>query len=234
MSLYQQAANDLLYVVRNRQFGDSFYFLREQNFVFEYRRDYSGKMAMNLKMKHVNLIREKQGYFDVRGIMNGRIMTHEQILRDLYRFSNLNQCFLVFQGFIPETDNREEKDALLSLAMAMFEQEINFGKENFQQYSHFSPTIDEVPNYRRPRDLLMGYVWYMFIQGSVRWLNDYLYENKLIFPGTNTPVSVFCRGLENHPNANALMVDGNPQIQVFRELASHAPINPHLIKLRSE
>lgn len=94
--------------------------------------------------------------------MNNRNLTHEQLFNLLFLNTTYDDCEQIWCGIMPEAVG-ERKHALLSLAMLMFEQEINFGNEIFQRKSHFSPDLNN-PSYLRPRDLIMGYVRYMFAQ----------------------------------------------------------------------
>lgn len=130
MSFYHRAADQLLSVVTNQKENNFFNFLGYEGYVFEYMKDYSGLMA-RVKVEHKKDARSKQGLFDIRGFMNGQKLTHHQLFSDLLKYSNLRQCGMIWRGEIPEFTNDKERHALITLAILMFEQEINFGNESF-------------------------------------------------------------------------------------------------------
>ena len=151
MGIYEQSAIDLLNVVENQSGGDDFLFLGEEGYVFTYKRNYQGLMA-RIKPKYRKFSRAKQGYFDILGNMNNQNLTHKQLYSLLLETATFHECELVWRGEMPPAATGRKKHGLISLAMLMFEQEINFGNENFQRKSHFSPVIDN-SYYLRPRDL---------------------------------------------------------------------------------
>lgn len=227
MTLYRAAADQLLMVVNQQVIGDSFTFLNIPGFTFEYRRDYSGLMA-EINPKYKSLARSKQGLFDVRGTMNGAVLRHDQLFEELLNNSNLYNCFEIWKGNIPQCRSREEYNALISLAMLMFEQEINFGNEIFQRKSHFSQ-IQTDPNKRRPRDLLMGYLYYMFEQGNVDCLNQYKYQGQLHPPPKNSEIkTLYFDSLQNNKMAYALMTPCYHNYEHFRGIAKRSSDNPNL------
>ena len=166
MPIYEHAARELLNVVENPQNGNTFIFLGEDGYIFEYRRNYQGRMA-KISPEYKQSAREKQGYFDIRGTMQQRTLTHTELFSNLLEYCTYDKCLAVWRGQMPDVFG-PKKYALLSLAMLMFEQEINFGHESFQRKSHYGHRIGD-PNSKRPRDLIMGYVNYMY------------YNNKLLF-----------------------------------------------------
>ncbi|PSL36236.1 hypothetical protein B0H99_10757 [Planomicrobium soli] len=86
--------------------------------------------------------------------------------------SSLENCEIIWFGDTwPHeiTDNKQEEAALTVLSLMMFEQELNYGNEDFQQFTHFSPV-----NRRRPRDMLMGFVRMSFNTN----IDDYPYWDK--------------------------------------------------------
>lgn len=109
----------------------------------------------------------KRGLFDFYANTGGRYRklyggeaTHYNLFEDLYKSTNLNQCFRVWQGneeisSIAKDENQYE--ALLTLSLLMFEQEINYGERIYQQFTNF-----KISNGFRPRDMLMGFINMMF------------------------------------------------------------------------
>lgn len=226
MAIFEQTAIDLLHTVQNPQDGDIFQFLGEENYTFTYRRDYTGLMAkINPKYRHSS--RKKQGYFDVLGNMNNRNLTHEQLFNLLFLNTTYDDCEQIWCGIMPEAVG-ERKHALLSLAMLMFEQEINFGNEIFQRKSHYSPDLNN-PSYLRPRDLLMGYVRYMFEQGNTECLRPFHNFYGLLLPPLNNPniKATYFDVLKNTPAAVALMAKPNILNAYITHIAD-APTNPNI------
>lgn len=224
MAIYEQSAWDLLNVVQNPCGGDDFLFLGEEGYVFTYRRNYQGLMA-RIHPKYATMSREKQGFFDIRGNMNNQNLTHQQLYNILLNTTTLEECQSVWRGKMPRATD-EKKHALLSLAMLMFEQEINFGNESFQRKSHYSPTLAN-PSYLRPRDLLMGYIGYMFEERNTQCLSRFQNSNGLLLPPRDNIVKKkYFDILKNDNNAMALMARSNI-VSAFRATANAAPRNPN-------
>ncbi|PJO40999.1 hypothetical protein [Lysinibacillus xylanilyticus] len=224
MAIYEQSAIDLLEVVKNPECGDIFLFLGEQGYTFTYRREYQGLMAkINPKFKKYS--KKKQGYFDILGNMNNVKLTHQQLFEMLLSETSYEECEQVWRGEMPEATG-DKRHALLCLAMLMFEQEINFGNEIFQRKSHYSPDVNN-PNYVRPRDLLMGYVRYMFEQGDTECLKKFQVYGLLHPPKDELIKREYFEVLENDQLASALMGRDNI-VGAFKQVASQAPDNPAL------
>lgn len=226
MTIFEQSALELIHTVQNPQGGDVFRFLGEENYTFTYRRNYTGLMA-KIKPKFRRIARKKQGYFDILGNMNNRNLTHEQLFNLLFVNTTYADCQEVWCGRMPEAVG-ERKHALLSLAMLMFEQEINFGNEIFQRKSHFSPNVNN-PAYLRPRDLIMGYISYMFDQGNTECLRPFQNYQGLLMPPTNNPniKEDYFDVLRNTPYAIALMARPNI-LNTYRANVVNAPVNPNI------
>lgn len=225
MAIYEQTAYDLLNIIENPNLGDSFLFLGEEGYVFTYRRNYQGLMS-RIKPQYKRYSREKQGYFDILGNMNNEKLTHKQLYSMLLETTTYDKCQLVWRGEMPQATGKE-KHALLCLAMLMFEQEINFGNESFQRRSQFSPAIDNA-YYSRPRDLLMGYVRYLFDNNNTECLNEFQnYYGLLNPPPVGDVRENYFEFLENDEFARALMSRPNV-VQQYRALADSAPRNPNL------
>lgn len=225
MAIYEQAAFDLLKVVQNPNEGDEFHFLDERGYVFKYRRDYQGLMA-RINPLYIRNARVKQGYFDILGSMNNERLTHDQLFGMLHETCTYEECLSVWRGELPRATGRK-RHALISLAMLMFEQEINFGNESFQRTSLFNPVFDN-PYYSRPRDLLMGYIKYMFENGGPACLVQFQNQNGLLIPTKDWEVKRdYFHSLRNDGNAMALMVRQDV-VEAFREIADNAPNNPNI------
>lgn len=225
MAIFEHAARELLTVVENPQNGDFFLFLGAEGFVFEYRRNYQGLMA-DISPKYKQYARDKQGYFDIRGTMQHRTLTHTELFSNLLSECTYDECLSVWRGQMPNVFG-PKKYALMSLAMLMFEQEINFGNENFQRKSHFSHRFGN-PNSKRPRDLIMGYVNYMYFNNNIECLNRFQDARGLL----KLPQSIdsdiereYFTVLENDTYARALMARDNI-VNEYRRVVAAAPINP--------
>ena len=228
MSFYHRAADQLLSVVTNQKENNFFNFLGYEGYVFEYMKDYSGLMA-RVKVKHKKDARSKQGLFDIRGFMNGQKLTHHQLFSDLLKYSNLRQCGMIWRGEIPEFTNDKERHALITLAMLMFEQEINFGNESFQRKSWFSPNVEK-STFKRPRDLLMGYIWYMFENKNVDCLKKFENDRGLLLPPNDPKVKKeFFNKLINSDKVHALMTNNYNNYSLFLKIASNSKDNPNTI-----
>lgn len=135
-------------------------------------RGYNGRMAQ--KGGKTGGYKPKLGYFDFKLHAGERyarlygfsLVTHYNLFMDLLRNSNLNNCIRVWKGVNPlELDvSLDEKQALLSLAVLMFEQEVNWGNLNFQKNSKFPPNLNN-PTKSRPRDMIMGMLLQAFELG---------------------------------------------------------------------
>lgn len=212
----------------NQKENNFFDFLGYEGYVFEYMKDYSGLMA-RVKVEHKKYARSKQGLFDIRGVMNGQKLTHHQLFSDLLKYSNLRQCGMIWRGEIPEFTNDKERHALITLAMLMFEQEINFGNESFQRKSWFSPNVEK-STFKRPRDLLMGYIWYMFENKNVDCLKKFENDRGLLLPPNDSKVKKeFFNKLINSDKVHALMTNNYNNYSLFLKIASNSKDNPNTI-----
>ncbi|MDB8564268.1 hypothetical protein PNU83_09085 [Turicibacter sanguinis] len=134
---------------------------------------YNGLMA-NSKNGNTGGRKPKLGYFDFKVHTGQRyarlygynLVTHYNLFRDLLENSNLENCIQVYRGENPlEVGNSiDEQQALLSLALLMFEQEVNWGRFQFQKNSKFPPNLDN-PAQTRPRDMIMGMLLQAFELG---------------------------------------------------------------------
>ena len=61
-------------------------------------------------------------------------------------------------------ESEEELAILVTIALAFFEQEVNWGNESWQRYTYFAPKVTS-PKRIRPRDMLMGYICQVFELG---------------------------------------------------------------------
>lgn len=97
--------------------------------------------------------------------------THYNLFADLFRNSSYPACERVWIGEEPIeviAVNSNEYEALLALSLMMFEQEINYGEEVFQQYTNF-----KISQGFRPRDMIMGFIRMVF--GNVTTFENYPY-----------------------------------------------------------
>lgn len=167
------------------------HFENGDTYFLEYK-GYDGYMAK--KGGRTGGFKPKLGYYDFKFHAGDRyqrlygfsLVTHYNLFRDLLQNSNLHNCIRVWKGINPlDLDvELDEKQALLSLAVLMFEQEVNWGNLPFQKNSHFPPNLSN-PKKSRPRDMIMGMLLQAFelgIDNVLYWrINDYGYKTTTIF-----------------------------------------------------
>lgn len=166
--IYKELADELLCIIKNKDSISTFTWY--ENFGFTHRRNYQGDMAKPYKGR----VSQKQGYFDF--VINaGRwgTINHYVFLEEILKHSSLNACEDVWAGKSPFNiaKTKKERDLLITLALLMFEQEVNWGNEPWQRRSNFSPHLQS-PNLQRPRDMLMGFISMVFANGSVNAIPD--------------------------------------------------------------
>lgn len=145
---------------------------RYGDFGFRIMYDYEGLMAQPSRTgRNKGVVkREKQGLFDISIItgsfFGGRGMTHRDILTSVMEYSSLEHCIEVWRGVEPTNiaESEEELAILVTIALAFFEQEVNWGNESWQRYTYFAPKVTS-PKRIRPRDMLMGYICQVFELG---------------------------------------------------------------------
>lgn len=168
MGIYETLAETLLK-------DDNFIFFtssEDDNFGFTRKKEYTGLMARAPKRgpNKGKIKRRKQGLFDFVVNTGNRYdgnVTHKKLFNDLLKFSNQENCIRVWLGEDPrEFDGiaEDEKVALITLTLLMFEQEVNWGREDWQRNSNFSPRVTK-PTQIRPRDMLMGFLLQAFDLG---------------------------------------------------------------------
>lgn len=216
---------------------------RYGNFGFSLMLDYEGLMAQPSRTgKNKGIVkREKQGLFDIV-INTGSFfgtggMSHRDILNSVVDYSTLEHCIDVWRGDNPvdiaKTD--EEFAILTTIALAFFEQEINWGNESWQRYTYFSPRVT-IPNRIRPRDMLMGYICQVFevgVDNIAYWMTSRPTTTTFMAPDRSNygyedyPVEYkrFFTQLENDKYAEALMV--NECRKAFRSIANMNNNNPY-------
>jgi len=147
---------------RSEKYGD---------FSIEYK-SYNGLVAFNAAKKHdKSESRWKKQYlshgiFDFyldakqryKELYDGEV-THYNVFQDLYEHVTYDQCLGVYNGeeIIHENIDSDQSDALMVLSWLFFEQELNYGSLDFQQYSNFKKENDF-----RPRDMIMGFLSMMY------------------------------------------------------------------------
>ena len=166
MSIYFDLAKKLL-LMRNHTFYRS---PKSGRFGFDIRHDYSGLMAQPAKKgkNKGKVLRAKQGLFDIVIDAGSRYksVTHRELFSDLLEHSSEKKCLKIWGGEDPRIIGRndDEKEALITLTLLMFEQEVNWGENEWQKSSNFNPSARH-PTRRRPRDMIMGYVRQAFAIG---------------------------------------------------------------------
>lgn len=220
--IYKELAKELLNIAANNSFNTTFdwYVSSQGVFGFKHKRNYTGWMANPYKGR----ARQKQGYFDF--IIHAGpwgFINHYEFLGEILKKTNLNSCEKVWAGHSPLTitDNEDERVVLITLALLMFEQEVNWGNQSWQRETNFTPDFNK-PYFRRPRDMLMGFISIVFANNSVDAILDWNYNKK---GGKTTPTFKKEFGLypnwfkshfihyENNVNAVALIITDNPNFQ---------------------
>lgn len=153
---------------------------------FNYQRAYSGHMARPPRMGKKRKVRQKQGLFDIfifSGAEGSKGLSHRELFEELRKSSSVEAVLRVWRGEDPTKVGigDEEKDLLTIVALMMFEQELNWGTENFQRFTFFPPH-QTAPEKRRPRDMLMGFIRQAFDVGD---LNELQFWRKV--SGGETP-----------------------------------------------
>ena len=141
---------------------------------FNYQRAYSGHMARPPRMGKKRKVRQKQGLFDIfifSGVEGSKRLSHRQLFEELRKSSSVEAVLRVWRGEDPTVvgTGDEEKDLLTIVALMMFEQELNWGTDNFQRFTFFPP-YQTAPEKRRPRDMLMGFIQQAFDVGDLNEL----------------------------------------------------------------
>lgn len=157
-------AEKLLPIVANLTKEDSYdhYAPPGKRLGFRHQRDYSGKMA-NPKLKRFTEGKTQLGLFDIfvvtEGRYEGKSVSHRMVFQDLKSHSSEEACLSVWRGEDPLAvgQTQDEKEALTVMSLLMFEQEVNWGSEVFQKWTHFSPKVTK-PCKIRPRDMMMGFI----------------------------------------------------------------------------
>ncbi|MFQ7361172.1 hypothetical protein [Clostridium perfringens] len=205
---------------------------------------YEGLMAQPRTGKSY-VDKSKEGYFDVLVSTgnryldrnNHKLVTHYNLFIDLLENSSIENCYRLWRGEFPSniTNNIEEQKALSALALLMFEQELNWGNEDWQRYSNFSPKT-QYP-YSRPRDMIMGFVKIAF---HINDLNDYPHWKYKNIDGNIVPTTPtfgksynslepeyknFFKELSEDNSAQPLMI-GN-YLNKFKNAVTNAPNNQY-------
>jgi hypothetical protein len=237
-------AEKLLPIVANLTKEDSYYHYASadgKRFGFRHQRDYSGKMA-NPKLKRFTEGKTQLGLFDIfvvtEGRYEGKSVSHRMVFQDLKTHSSEEACLRVWRGEDPLLvgGSVDEKEALTVMSLLMFEQEVNWGGEVFQKWTHFSPKVTK-PCKIRPRDMMMGFIRQAF---SLPSLDEIKYWQ--IISGDATPTfrdpdrqysdfksypadyKRFFTELEGMNGTEALMVGARRN--AFRQVAESCGLNP--------
>ncbi|MED4061104.1 hypothetical protein [Priestia megaterium] len=109
----------------------------------------------------------KHGLFDFyldtgnryKHLYNKGDATHNNLFKDLKKHASFDDCEKVWRGedFYTGEKDKDKLEALITLFILMFEQEINYGELEFQQFTNFS-----ISKGFRPRDMIMGFLNMMY------------------------------------------------------------------------
>lgn len=159
-SIYEELGQYLLKTVLLPSCKNSYiYLINGVTIGLVFQRNYSGKIA-----DKNNKIRPKRGLFDFKiHVANQLNTTHYQAFCEINNHSNLGNCKKIWNGLNPSqvTNNPKELLVLHKLMLMMFEQEVNWGDEQFQEFTAFPPSFGG-----EPRDMLMGFIDMMFKGGK--------------------------------------------------------------------
>lgn len=213
------------------------------DFGFRVMYNYEGLMAQPSRTgRNKGIIkREKQGLFDISIITGSffgdRGMSHRDILTFVTEYSNLEHCYDVWRGVQPTmiADSEEELAILVTIALAFFEQEVNWGNESWQRYTYFAPKVTR-PRRIRPRDMLMGYICQVFelgVDNIAYWMTSRPTTTTFIAPDRSnygyedyaTEYKKFFTQLQDDDYAEALVV--RECRNDFRRVASMYDNNPY-------
>jgi hypothetical protein len=219
-------------------------------FGFRFMRDYSGKVAS----ENNGGINRQQGLFDIQVRTGNKAWkenqsenykaSHKDCFQALVDCCSEQQCLEVWRGKDPCEigESWEQKEVLATMALLMFEQEINYvdGKKNPWQYarqSNFKPYVRK-PERRRPRDMIMGFVRQCFSLGGNR-LDELRYWMRKkpgtvwFFDSKESPwgYSSYPADSKNFFTELERMEGGLPVLSgdvldLFHEVANEAPDNP--------
>lgn len=213
------------------------------DFGFRIMYDYEGLMAQPSRTgRNKGVVkREKQGLFDI-SIITGtffgdRGMSHRDIFTSVKEYSSLEHCIEVWRGMEPKkvAESNEELAVLVTIALAFFEQEVNWGNESWQRYTYFAPKVT-MPNHVRPRDMLMGYICQVFALGVdniAYWMTSRPTTTTFIAPDRSNygyedyaeEYKMFFTQLQDDGYAKALVV-GECR-KVFKAVADNYNNNPY-------
>ncbi|HDR6315518.1 hypothetical protein COJ27_29640 [Bacillus cereus] len=187
MDIYKELGNALVKIYKDESLNDEYNWKKTVDnmiYGFKHMRNYGGKMAQPKNEKAFNG-KPKLGLFDFKVKTESKRynVTHRETMINLLNYSTLTNCENIWYGRDPEeyANSLEEYQTLITLALLMFEQEINWGDEIFQRNTFFSPHKNA-----RPRDMLMGFIRMFFMMDNI---NSYPFwiENKSTptFPNGN-------------------------------------------------
>ena len=152
MSIFEMLPKKLIAVYHHEDYedidGNIFTWFETSNggFGFRFMRDYSGKVASEGRRGNVN---RQQGLFDIQVVTGNKIWKENQ--SEGYKVTH--------------------RESLATMALLMFEQEINYGDGNkyswqYNRQSKFKPyTRKGMEDKRRPRDMIMGFICQGFSYG---------------------------------------------------------------------
>ncbi|MGG6362226.1 hypothetical protein ACQ5SI_23845 [Peribacillus frigoritolerans] len=206
MDVYIKLASELLTLIESNQkkFIWNKFDNKEIGFVY---RGYNGLMA-RVDEKYIKTTKSKQGYYDIFALTGPwDKLTHDTLLNLIYENCTLKNCERIWRGESPTNlDLKPKSKAILyALTLLMFEQEVNFGKQEWQRWSQFNPDTEK-PYWRRPRDLFMGYINMVFDKKDVSCIDSFKNSKGLLLPPTDKEIrKKYFEVYENDQYAQALM-----------------------------
>jgi len=185
-----------------------------------------------------------QGLFDIMVETSDRYnssgVSHRAIMEDLVKYSCPEHCLAVWRDVPPEyvARNNEELEALYTMALLFFEQELNWGNEPWQKFTYFAPKVT-MPSRVRPRDMLMGFILQAFelgIDNIAYWQTSrpttttFMSPAKINYGYEDYPLEFkrYFTDLEDDIEAKALMTKAGVLL-AYREKIKSCSTNPDYI-----
>ena len=230
--MFHYLADELIHCVNNDTPEFRLPFLEDYGFTWV---SYDGTQARN------NVRNPKQGLFDIfidTGDRYGNV-THRDILTDVLEHDLREESRQIWMGVNPQdiTFDEDELEILTTLALLMFEQEVNWGRREIEWQRptpYFYPYKRGRVNERRPRDQLMAYIDWLFEVQEIEDLEFWLDRTGRTTLSPSDPTDRFS-GL--HPTLEEITDGydeaGGPPLMVgeyfdlFEELADRFDNNPH-------
>lgn len=196
---------------------------------------YEGTQARN------NVSNIQQGLFDIFVDTGSRYdrVTHREILSDIYDYDLQEESRQIWSGEHPQevTDDEDHLEILTTLALLMFEQEVNWGRREIgwqRNTPYFYPYKNNRVTERRPRDQLMGYIDWLFQVEDIEELEFWLERTGRTTLSPSNPRDRFAglhptlaRIVSEYGDSGGYPVMVGDTLEEFNQLAQLFENNPH-------